>query len=230
MPLIREELQRRRLPRPGPLLHDLSQVLYLPFDHDDGPYARDRSGYNNHGTIYGATREAGKVADALSFDGVDNYVEADGVVADLTLTDPWTWMAWVNFKTLNKHENVLAMGDSDGAEYIWLCKTNTNKMKLATNGKTPGEGTTNLSANTWYHFCSVYDGSKFLIYLGGSKEYDVTPTADPFVGIDNFRVGRAYKAGAWYNPLEGMVDEARVYKGALTEAEIRLIMNMRGLI
>jgi flagellin-like protein len=35
----------------------------------------DGSGYNNHGTIYGATWVDGPYGEALSFDGVDDYVD-----------------------------------------------------------------------------------------------------------------------------------------------------------
>ena len=34
----------------------------------------DYSGYNNHGTIFGATKVSGRNAEGLSFDGVDDYV------------------------------------------------------------------------------------------------------------------------------------------------------------
>jgi hypothetical protein len=37
--------------------------------------AKDSSGYGNDGTIYGATFVGGKFGKALSFDGVDDYVE-----------------------------------------------------------------------------------------------------------------------------------------------------------
>jgi len=93
MPLYRAELLAKKPLRYAALIHDVSQVLYLPFDYDDGSYARDRSGYNNTGTIYGTTRVAGKIGGALDFDGVDDYVE----VADNPSLRPAsiTMTAWV---------------------------------------------------------------------------------------------------------------------------------------
>jgi len=50
-------------------------VSYWKFDEDSGDTAYD-SVSNNDGTIYEATRTTGQVDDALSFDGVDDYVQA----------------------------------------------------------------------------------------------------------------------------------------------------------
>jgi len=94
MPLYRAELLAKKPLWHGALIHDVSQVLHLPFDYDDGSYARDRSGAHNHGIIYGATLATGKIGMSRSFDGVDDYVdcgdidEAEGV----TRTDANSYM------------------------------------------------------------------------------------------------------------------------------------------
>ena len=50
-------------------------VLYLPFDEGKGDIVKDISGNGNDGTIYGARWVDGKFGKALSFDGIDDYVE-----------------------------------------------------------------------------------------------------------------------------------------------------------
>jgi len=100
MPLYRAELLAKKPLRYAALIHDVSQVLYLPFDYDDGSYARDRSGYGNHGVIYGAALTAGKIGLARSFDGTDDYVE---VAHDPSInpTKELTIAAWVKSATEN---------------------------------------------------------------------------------------------------------------------------------
>ncbi|MBU2565500.1 MAG: hypothetical protein KJ655_04525, partial [Candidatus Thermoplasmatota archaeon] len=44
------------------------------FDENNGTTAYDSSGNNNNGTIHGATWTTGVNGSALSFDGVDDYV------------------------------------------------------------------------------------------------------------------------------------------------------------
>jgi len=50
-------------------------VLWLDFLEPKGDTAYDKSGYDNHGTIYGAARVRALGRYGLEFDGVDDYVE-----------------------------------------------------------------------------------------------------------------------------------------------------------
>jgi len=50
-------------------------VLWFDFGEPIGGIAYDLSGVENSGVIYGASRVSGPLSGALSFDGVDDYVE-----------------------------------------------------------------------------------------------------------------------------------------------------------
>lgn len=54
----------------------------------------DKSGTGNHGTIYGATTTSGKVKQALSFDGTDDYVDIPDNNS-LDLADATTIEFWI---------------------------------------------------------------------------------------------------------------------------------------
>jgi len=76
------------------------EVLVLHFDEGSGTVARDASGNGNDGTIYGATWVNGKYGKALSFDGVEDYVDCGNDVSlNFERTDPFSIEAWV--KTLD---------------------------------------------------------------------------------------------------------------------------------
>jgi len=79
-------------------------VGYWNFDQGSGTTASDSSGYNNHGTIYGASWTSGKVGGALSFDGLDDYVDC-GNSETLDPTQEATVEAWVNFNQLPSAAN-----------------------------------------------------------------------------------------------------------------------------
>ncbi len=55
-----------------------SLVGHWSFDVGTGDTIYDESGYGNHGIIYGAKRINGKINQALSFDGVDDFAEITG--------------------------------------------------------------------------------------------------------------------------------------------------------
>jgi len=209
------------------LIHDVSQVLYLPFDWDDGSYTRDRSGHGNHGTIYGASRTSGKIGMALSFDGVDDYVEAPD---DPTLnfgTGDFTIEFWKKGYTeiarlLDKRVNTFGYEIVDRNNVISVFIGGTLAWSH------PDVGTTNINDNLWHHIAVVWRASVLEIsaYLDGkfdgsttiSDPGNIDSTSDLYIG--------AADAGASAQ-FAGIVDELRFYKRALSANEIPMLMYRR---
>jgi len=229
LPLIRAELQRWRLPRPGPLIHDLSQVLYLPFDHDDGSYARDRSGYNNHSTIYGATLATGKIGMARSFDGVDDYVKVPhssslNITETITITlwmkpasDPDTWTIPIG---------LMWKGDRYTLS-LWFWEGNHNlyfdspEATIRINAY-PSAG---WEADTWYFIGITYDKNTGALNMWINDELTKGyGTGNLNTNTLNLEVGK----GRGY-PFPGIIDEVHIYNRALSAAEIARLMYLRGI-
>jgi len=229
LPLIRAELQRRRLPRPGPLLHDLSQVLYLPFDHDDGSYARDRSGYNNHGTIYGATRVAGKVADGLSFDGVDDYVEVTHDNSITFTSEDFSIDLWFKRRRTGTLEFLVLKGkyETDG----WRVFIHSDdRVYFETNqfGALQRTISSTTTKDVWYYLAIVRKGADATIYLDGRDATVIHAThVDPDLNTKSLLVGIG--EDKFSSPFDGDIDELRVYNRALSAAEIPRLMYLRGI-
>jgi len=229
VPLYRAELIRRRKPLITRKLHDVSQVLYLPFDLDDGSYARDRSGYSNHGTIYGPGRVAGKINRALDFDGLDDYVEISESISlnpsQITLT------AWVKpiAKAINEIMHKLSAGR---AQYRLIVDTRDAAKELAFRKY---DGTlfgavvykTGLEMyNVWSHVAGTFDGSVMRIYFNGvevASKSETTPM--PSAGT-NLYIGVGQGMTYWFN---GIIDEVHIYSRALSAAEIKRLMYLRGV-
>ena len=79
---------------------DISSGLsgYWNFEENNGDTAYDRSGNGNDGTIHGASWTTGISGNALSFDGVDDYVDIGNNVKP---PFPVTVSAWVKLNELN---------------------------------------------------------------------------------------------------------------------------------
>jgi parallel beta-helix repeat protein len=69
-------------------------VAYWSFDEGVGSVAHDSSGNSHDGTIYGATWVNGVSDNALSFDGVDDYIQVPGAPLNLGTSDV-TLSAWI---------------------------------------------------------------------------------------------------------------------------------------
>ncbi|MBW2673702.1 MAG: PQQ-binding-like beta-propeller repeat protein, partial [Deltaproteobacteria bacterium] len=72
----------------------MGRRLHLPFDEGSGSTVYDQSLYGNDGTIYGATWTRGRYGYALSFDGVDDDVNA-GTVLNFSGKQPFTIVVWI---------------------------------------------------------------------------------------------------------------------------------------
>jgi len=229
LPLVRAELLRRRLPRPGPLIHDLSQVLYLPFDKDDGSYARDRSGHKNHGTICGAARVAGKVAGALSFDGVDDYGEVPHSESH-NLDKNFTLGAWVYPKAFGPYHSFITR-KYDAAHSQWRLTFGEVAYQW---GITWWNGSTwrdywggHLPLNEWSHVALVVGDTWIKCYRNGSLSHEWSGITIDIVKTTNpLRIAYQWDNDVYINSI---IDEVRVYNRALSPAEVIRLMNMRGI-
>jgi len=229
MPLYRWEIIRRKKPLIGPQIHDVSQVLYLPFDLDDGPYARDRSGYSNHGTIYGPTRVAGKIGGALDFDGVDDFV---AVAADpsFNLRTEFTVMAWAKMNVVRPTDymRIVMHGDQynlcydvDYDNWAIIVKDEVGYFRA-------GWSYANFLAGVWYFFAATFKDGTLSYYVNADLKDTTTgigtlidlPALDLWVSTDEVAPARHF---------DGIIDEVRVYNRALSQSEIKRLMNLRGV-
>jgi len=227
MPLYRAELLAKKPLWHGALIHDVSQVLYLPFDWDDGSYARDRSGYNNHGTIYGATLATGKIGMARTFDGVDDYVNL-GDVLDFETGQDFTIMCW--FKGVSgSHtaQGLISKGDGyysdqwnlrdkwDAGDIVFR----NNAQMLGTEGEVYWD-------DTWHHVAVTIDRDDMsYLYVDGVEKASVSSAVwGTFSNPVDLNIGRRSVSPEYF---VGTMDEVRFYNRVLSQDEIRMLMYRR---
>jgi len=227
MPLYRAELLAKKPLRYAALIHDVSQVLYLPFDYDDGSYARDRSGYNNHSTIYGATRVAGKIGMALSFDGTDDYVDCGNEIKPINQI---TLGAWVKLTALNKRQCIIKKTRAADNVYGFMLAVNVyNKIAFYIYTDTwhgAWSFTTYTIDTNWHHIMATWDGSVMKVYIDGVQDPSTIAltgamagaTVPTWIGMEPFAYG---------SPFDGVIDEPRISIRALSQGEIRMLMYRR---
>ncbi|MCP4711629.1 MAG: hypothetical protein GY869_23675, partial [Planctomycetes bacterium] len=192
----------------------------------------DSSGYNNHGTNYGATLTGGRTA---SFDGIDDYVDC-GDVAELVAPAEFTIQFW--FKRNSDIE-----GDSNhGTSNVMFAKASdgfNDNMEFGTDGpnveiyidsaslddtKTYDAGIQN---NVWHHFVLSYDSDEAAeakLYIDGEN---VASWSD-WGGILDSSLSSPVTIGNTTNvetPFNGLIEDVRIYAKALSETEIQGLFN-----
>jgi hypothetical protein len=198
------------------------------FDEGSGTTTYDDSGNGNNGTIYGATWVSGKFKNALSFDGVDDYVDIPTFPSQnkksITIS---LWIkplkeghgtGWANSDT------IIYIGGTSSS--IKLGYESTNRILLDGWGQDGGESGV-VPLNTWTHVVFVQTSTSWSIYLNGILSYTRTNpyTEDTVQGT--VTIGSSLGEMGNYN-FNGLIDEVLIYNRALTDAEILDLYNYYG--
>ena len=196
------------------------------FDEAAGPYALDATGQENDARVAGAKRVRGVFGGALRFDGRDDHVSADG----LGPLPEGTAEAWVNiakpcpgqagpvvfskpFGEENDHAILGFCGSVPGGEPgRWLFGVYGSNDRW--NGAV---SSTNAALGEWVHLVGTWSADGLKLFVNGELAGEDTVWRGGVPAHDTILIG----AGSWGDVLDGAVDEVRIYRRALTQAEAR---------
>ncbi len=219
-----------------PLTEDPNLVAMWSLDEGIGTTALDMSGRGYHGTLFGPEWSASARLGDASLDLNNGYVAIQDLsYAETGLTEV-TVTAWVRTSSdsgqfvisFDRNEYWrLAVGgtgpDVDEGQVGWHVMTDTGQIDYGS--------VTRVDDGRWHHITGVFDNGTLIIYIDGVAE--PSTTGGPTYGTGNSRfgfIGANSEAGSFNsptpggNPLDGLVDDIRIYSKALTAEEIQLVM------
>jgi hypothetical protein len=199
-------------------------LMFLPFNESSGTVAQDASGNGRHGSLpNGAQWVAGKSGNAVSLDGVNDYVALPAGLVD-ELAD-FTIAAWVYWEGGRNWTRIFDFG-SGTTHYMFLTpQASGGGLRFVVN-LTNGWGdqslnTAPLPSRQWVHVAVTLSGTTGTLYVNGSVAATNTAmTHAPFRMRSTTQnwIGRSqYPADPYFN---GKIDDFRIYSGALSAAEI----------
>ncbi|MBI4159563.1 carbohydrate binding domain-containing protein [Candidatus Wolfebacteria bacterium] len=218
----------------------LGLVGYWSFDvGKGGAKAVDMSGRGNNGTLTNmnttAAWVAGKIGQALNFDGVDDYVNvgdpASGIL-DFGSGQDFTVAAWVKSTmpaVLNKYPIFVAKDNDAGGSRqayvmslhqstgtLWFFQIYVSGTGYSVNGRT------NIADGNWHFVVGVRQGSTLYSYEDGTLANSAAGSSGSIsnatslgIGLD---IGNDSSNCCEYS---GQVDDVRVYNRALSAEEIK---------
>ncbi len=201
-------------------------VGYWNFEEPEGTTVFDQSGFGNHGELTGATRSEGKVGAGLSFDGSGGVTVPHSLSLD-SLPGGFTVSAWIKpssypdfitifFKTDRNNLVDQLHFQVDGRLYGAM---NTP----ASQGGFEGFGPHTVGLNEWHYATWAYDETTMRFYDNGVEVFS-SPYSQPWVGNDEpLQIGQHQQLPI--ANFRGLLDEPRIYRGALTQDEILRDMN-----
>ena len=161
---------------------------------------------------------------SLSFNGTNQSVNAGTINLSGSSITMEGWIRANAFKTTFPYIStimgteatgntaLLRMGDAGitaGNKLQFVLYFGTQQVKLTSN--------TVFATNTWYHVAATYDGTTMNIYVNGVLDASLAQTGS-FTSNGIFNIGYSYDNNRYWN---GNMDELRVWKRALTQAEIQ---------
>jgi len=194
-------------------------VAHWSFNEGKGSVLVDRSGNGNDGVIHGAFYVPGLEGTALSFDGINDHVSVP-FSDSLSMDGAFSVEAWYLPESTGKGNPILIKGNSNTQPRDY--GLGQNAYAEARFSSTHGSGWNEfcdaphgfLDQDGWNHIVGVYDGgSTASIYLNGELRDEQT-----WYSISTSQYG--IEIGGWSSFMEGLVDEIRIYRRALTAEEI----------
>ncbi|HEU4687524.1 MAG TPA: putative Ig domain-containing protein [Vicinamibacterales bacterium] len=200
------------------------------FDDGSGTSAGETVGGKTGTLSGGATWASGRHGQAVSLDGVDDYVAVptlDVSGTGLTITG---WVKSSSFSTSIDQRFVSKSTDTAEQNHYWMLGQTNNGQNLLRFRLKTGTTTTTLVASTgdlpigaWYHVAATYDGSMMRIYLNGAEVGAVQKTgalaSNAAVPVN---IGRSPDGS---NAMHGSIDDVRIYARALSASEISAVSN-----
>jgi len=176
----------------------------------------------NHGTAMGnPIFVAGKFGQAISLDGVDDYVEITGYKGILG-PNAFSITAWI--KTTESAGALVGWGKNANGQRVEF-RINDNRLRCQ-HGNGNVQGDTDVNDGAWHHVAltvienATISSSDTILWLDGQD--NTRPNTDPdgynIIANDDVKIGRRHNTGAWW--FTGQFDDVRIYDRVLSPEEI----------
>jgi len=215
-------------------IREISGVIGAwPFDEGSGTIAYDKSGNNNNGTLYnGPTWVSGKFRNALSFDGVNDYVEIGGNISPTTQITLAAW-AYITGDNGSGNQDLIRKSLSNGKGYHLRWRHTGNNyvyffLNINNSWYYVQDSTNNTNyLNGWHHFVGTYNGSQMKLYVDNTLKG--TTSISGSITYDASTV--TWLMAEYYSGyLGGYMDEVFIFNRALSAGEISDLYNNHGYV
>lgn len=204
-------------------------VLDLPFESQSSNTTYDKSGYENDGTITGATWKTAvncKEGRCFEFDGSGNYIDAGEGSGDFDFgTGDFTLAFWAKLNSHSDASGLVTKTDGSywsgiGFSFTTPSSPDSPYFRVVGTGGAIELNTSLGDSYGWKYFTGMRDGNTFKVYIDGVL---ITSTTNDVGNINNdvnLRIARGNSG--YYN---GLIDQVKIFNVALTQREIMMEMN-----
>jgi outer membrane protein assembly factor BamB len=167
---------------------------------------------------------AGQIDGALSFDGVDDYVDC-GSDNSLAITDNITIAAWVKRANGGGSSKEVIVSKYFGGQYsyrLFFRSTNVVRWWLSQNGTASNrafvDSTITITDTNWHFIAAIFESGALKIYIDGVERGSKTGSISSIKATDEPLLIGQENSGGYF---EGLIDDVRIYHGILSADEIQ---------
>ncbi|MCL6294180.1 LamG-like jellyroll fold domain-containing protein [Jejuia spongiicola] len=155
-----------------------------------------------------------------------NIASGDYLVGEFNLNlnvDNFTISAWIKCAANASNRTVMAKG-----EKLQIRLNTTGNIEVYIDDAVTPKYTSNVDVDDgkWHHTTFVYHSGTILMYIDGVLDKSVQDIVHPSPNFNNYAIGAVYvDKNNIINPLLGEIDEVYVWDLALSQDQIRYLMN-----
>ena len=205
-------------------------VGWWKLDDESGTAAADISGKGMNGTLmggmsFGTNRVNGNLGTALTFDGVDDYIDLPDGFDEFD--NGCTFTLWAKPTAANSYARFIELSNGSSNNNIYLSREGTGAgLRFKSFGSSDSAGAViadnAIELDRWQFFAATIDNSgNVSLYKNGELIKTGTSTWPWGVKRTQNYIGRSSWASDEY--YQGAMDEMRVFDFALTDSQVQYV-------
>jgi len=168
---------------------------------------------------------AGKINEALDFDGTDDYIDC-GSDASLDSLTNFTYSVWIYPTTIAPSYQLIIGKNGKWEKGFFVSGSRIEGyIRRATTGSYSQSANGSLEANKWYHVVMVCNDTDKKIHLYINGEEVTYCTQDTGEGAITHYVNNSILISSDSDPFAGKMDDVRIYNTVITADYVKLLYN-----
>lgn len=190
----------------------------------------DDTGGLYDGLASNVTFSSSYIGQYANFNGSSSVIQVSGLNQFFNNWNDASWSAWIN--TTDTSAQYIACESTDSQNYKLTGSISSNKFQIVVRRSGTvysGTSTTTMNDGNWHHIVATYESSTGTVkgYIDGSEEisFSTGGASSATFSVYDFCIGANKQGSNVYNPLDGKMDQVRIFDKVLSSSEVTTLSN-----